>query len=167
MQEAKWVTLMGIKAFLVGAGSSVLLHRESHTSIPLASLSPWEMFTIPVRMAWGPAPSLRGLWVSPTRHSQDILPEASRLCKVTTEQKNRNHNGSNPHIHTHAPTACSRTQKTTSILYKGDLPTSASNNQSKAWQPLGQRCQIELAAVMEIFHNLHCPIWQPLATWSN
>lgn len=65
MQEGEWVTLMGIKAFLAGAGSSVLSALGAHTSHPLTCAPQWEMFTILRRMVQRPAQSLQGLWVSP------------------------------------------------------------------------------------------------------
>lgn len=57
MQEGEWVTLMGIKAFLAGAGSSVLSALAAPHKPP-TNLSLWEMFTIPARMAQRPAQSL-------------------------------------------------------------------------------------------------------------
>lgn len=65
MQEGERVTLMGIKAFLAGAGSSVLSALGAHTS-PLLTCAPqWEMFTTLTRMAQRQGQSLPCLWVSP------------------------------------------------------------------------------------------------------
>lgn len=152
------------------------------------------MFSTPVNMAWTPAQSLQGLWVSPTQHSQGTPPEAFLLCRVTPSRRKSgtimgltsietgtqscrhtcmgtctyactgHTHAQGTHTHALGPTAAQELRKPPPAYVRLTCPCPPPTREAGLGNPSGLHCQTELSGTVEILYHLHCPRWQPRAT---